>query len=106
MWEHRVPRGEKKVSPYQIEHNELYRHIKEDIPINNAYYGAKSSFTSTLGRLATYSGQEVKWDEAVESNFSIMPENYAMDAEAPVQPDDKGDYYVAIPGEYKLPWKA
>ena len=106
VWEHRVPRGEKKISPYQVEHNELYRHIKEDIALNNAYYGAKSSFTSVLGRLATYSGQEVKWDEAVESNFSIMPDDYSFDAEPPVKPDENGDYYVAIQGEYKLPWKA
>jgi len=105
-WQHRSPRGQKDPNPYQVEHDQLHQAIREDKPLNNAYYGAKSSFTSTLGRLATYSGQVVNWDEAVASDFSIMPENYAFDAEPPVKPDENGDYYVAVPGEYKLPWKA
>ena len=33
-------------------------------------------------------------------------ENYAFDAEAPVNPDADGNYEVAIPGVRKLPWKA
>ncbi|MCB1231810.1 MAG: Gfo/Idh/MocA family oxidoreductase [Verrucomicrobiae bacterium] len=105
-WQHRLPRGEKDPNPYDVEHEMLHKHIREDIPINNAYYGAKSSFTTTLGRLATYSGQEITWDEAVKSDFSIMPEVFAFDAEAPVQPGPDGNYQLAIPGEWPLPWKA
>jgi hypothetical protein len=71
---------------------------------NDAYFGANSSFTSVLGRLATYSGQEVKWDDAVKSNFSIMPKEFDMNAEAPVKPGPDGNYAVAVPGQWKLPW--
>ncbi|MCB1062527.1 MAG: Gfo/Idh/MocA family oxidoreductase [Verrucomicrobiae bacterium] len=106
LWQYREARGQKDANPYDVEHQELYRHIREDIPINNAYYGAKSSFTSSLGRLATYTGQNITWDEAVKSDFSVMPENYAFDAEPPVKPDADGNYDVAIPGQRKLPWKA
>ena len=102
-WQYRAPRGEEK-NPYQVEHDALYRAIRENTPLNNAYYGAKSSFTSVLGRLATYSGVEVKWDDAVKSNFSIMPKDYDMNAEAPVKPGADGNYEVAIPGQWKLPW--
>ena len=104
IWQHRKPRGG-VTSPYEIEHIRLHEAIRDDKPLNNAYYGAKSSFTAVLGRMATYSGQEISWKEATESNFSIMPENFDFNAEAPVKPDDNGDYYVAIPGQYKLPWK-
>lgn len=104
-WTYRTPRGQQDPNPYQVEHDELYRHIREDKPINNAYYAAKSSFTTALGRLATYSGQEITWDEAVKSDFSIMPEVFAFDAEPPVKPGDDGNYSIPIPGEWPLPWK-
>ncbi len=103
IWQYRKPRGE--ANPYQVEHDRLHDAIINDKPLNNAYYGAKSSFTAVLGRMATYSGQNITWDEAVESDFSILPEEFDMNAEPPVKPDGNGDYYVAIPGEYKLPWK-
>ncbi len=101
-WQYRKPRI--ITNPYQVEHDTLHAAIKDDTPLNNAYYGAKSSFTSSLGRLATYSGQEITWDDAVKSNFSIMPKEFDFNAEAPVQPDSDGNYNVAIPGEWKLPW--
>lgn len=102
-WQYRAPRSGDP-NPYQVEHDRLYEAIREDKPLNNAYYGAKSSFTSVFGRLATYSGQNITWDEAVKSNFSIMPEEYDMSAEAPVNPDSDGNYPLAIPGTWKLPW--
>lgn len=101
-WAYRAPRT--PVSPYQIEHNELYKAIQEDKHLNNAYYGAKSSFTSVFGRLATYSGQEITWDDATASNFSLAPKEYSMNAEAPVKPGPDGNYEIAIPGQWKLPW--
>lgn len=103
VWQYRKPRSGDP-NPYQVEHDQLYAAIREDKPLNNAYYGAKSSFSTVLGRLATYSGQEITWDAATKSDFSIMPEEFSFNAEAPVQPDENGDYEVAIPGKWKLPW--
>jgi len=102
-WQYRAPRGEED-NPYQVEHDELHAAILEDTPLNDAYFGAKSSFSSVLGRLATYSGQEIQWDEAVASDFSIMPDEFDFNAEAPVKPDENGDYQIAIPGQWPLPW--
>lgn len=101
-WSYRAPRT--PVSPYQTEHDELYKAIAEDKPLNNAYYGAKSSFTSVMGRLASYSGKVVDWDTAAKSDFTIMPEEYDFNAPAPVKPDSDGNYEIAIPGQWKLPW--
>jgi predicted dehydrogenase len=102
-WQYRKPRSGDP-NPYQVEHDTLHQHIREDKPINNAYYGAKSSFTSVFGRLATYSGQNITWDEATKSDFSIMPEEFAFDGEPPVKPNENGEYDIAIPGEWPLPW--
>ena len=106
VWQYRLPRGQNDPNPYQVEHDVLYQSIREDKPKNDAYYGAKSSFTSVLGRLATYTGQNITWKEATESDFSMMPETFAFDAEPPVKPNEKGEYHVSIPGVDKLPWKA
>lgn len=94
----------KAANPYQVEHDQLHAAIRENKPLNNAYYGAKSSFTASLGRVATYTGQVVKWDEAVESNFELVPDKMTWDHEAPVQPNDDLSYNPAIPGQTKLPW--
>jgi hypothetical protein len=59
--------------------------------------------TSVLGRMATYSGKIVKWDDAVANGPDEMPKTFAWDANPPVMPDDKGSYEhaVAMPGVYK-----
>ena len=53
------------VEGHQQEHIDLLKFIRDDTPHNEGYYGATSSMTAVLGRMATYSGQVVKWDEAV-----------------------------------------
>jgi hypothetical protein len=35
-----------------------------------------------------------------------MPENFAFDADPPTMPGENGEYNIAIPGEWPLPWKA
>ncbi len=89
-------------SPYQHEHNELYRHIREDQPINNAYYTAKSTMTAILGRMATYSGKEIKFDEALEKGLSIMPETYGWDANPGPKAGADGIYPAPLPGQFKV----
>lgn len=84
--------------PYQIEHDTLQAAIRNNTPLNNAYYGAESTMTAILGRLATYSGKELKWDEAMASKVQLMPSILTWESEAPVQPDANGGYPVAIPG--------
>ena len=94
------PKGGK--NPYQQEHDDLFAAIRNDKPFNEAVYGAHSSMTSVLGRMCTYSGQEIKWDDAINSKVSLMPKNFAFDAEAPVLPDKDGNYPIAVPGQSKV----
>ncbi|KKL96801.1 hypothetical protein LCGC14_1840870, partial [marine sediment metagenome] len=88
-------------NPYDQEHIDLVAAIRKNESYNEGWYGATSSFTAVLGRMATYSGQVLKWDDAVAKGPSVMPENYAFDADPPTQPDADGNYPVAVPGVFK-----
>lgn len=83
---------------YQLEHNALFAAIRNNTPLNDTEWGAKSTLTTILGRMAVHSGKMVEWDEALNSNLSLLPERFAWDAEPPVKPDKKGNYPVPIPG--------
>jgi hypothetical protein len=91
----------KRVSEMVQEHKDLISAILKNQKYNEGTYGATSSMTAVLGRMATYSGQVVKWDEAVEKGTSDFPANLAWDAEAPVKPDAEGNYPIPVPGVFK-----
>jgi myo-inositol 2-dehydrogenase / D-chiro-inositol 1-dehydrogenase len=93
-------RGDK--DPYQVEHDDLQAAIRNGTPYNEVEYGAASTMTAILGRLATYGGKEVTWDEAMKSEISLMPKDYAWDAAPPVLPDANGMYPQAVPGITKV----
>jgi len=58
--------------------------------------------TSIMGRMATYSGVVVSWEDALNSEISLMPKEFRWDAMPPVLPDEKGFYPVAMPGATKV----
>lgn len=89
-------------NPYQTEHDELFAAIaKGEYKFADAENGAKSSMTSILGRMATYSGQVITWDKAINSGISLQPKVYDFSGEAPVNPNADGFYPVAVPGVTK-----
>ena len=57
--------------------------------------------TAILGRMATYSGQIVDWNKAINSGLDIQPKTYSFDALPPVVPNADGFYNVAVPGVTK-----
>ncbi|ADQ16988.1 oxidoreductase domain protein [Leadbetterella byssophila DSM 17132] len=86
-------------NPYQQEHKELFEAIaKGEYKFDNAEYGAYSTLTGIIGRLACYTGKVIKWNKALESNISLMPDRFAWDANPKVLPDANGFYPVAVPG--------
>ncbi|MGO8700508.1 MAG: Gfo/Idh/MocA family protein [Limisphaerales bacterium] len=89
--------------PYQQEHDDLFAAIRNDTPYNEtAEYGAYSTMTAILGRLATYSGKEISWDDAIKSPLDSMPKVLGWDADPPHKPDANGRYPVAVPGVTKV----
>jgi myo-inositol 2-dehydrogenase / D-chiro-inositol 1-dehydrogenase len=97
-WRYRGDKG----NPYQIEHDRLFEAIRNDLPFNEAENGAISTMTAIMGRMATYSGQMVTWDDALQSELDLSPERYAFDATPPVLPGEDGLYPCAMPGSTKL----
>lgn len=85
-------------NPYQVEHDDLFDAIRNNKPYNEAVFGAHSSLTAIMGRMATYSGKVIEWDAALNSKIDLMPEQFAFDAKPKVLPDAGGLYPVAIPG--------
>ena len=88
--------------PYQQEHDDLFDAIRNDKPYSEAENGAKSSMTAILGRMATYSGKIIEWDDAINSKIDLFPKVLAWDAEPPVLPDENGMYHPAVPGKTKV----
>lgn len=92
---------------YQQEHDDLFDAIRNDKPYNEAVYGADSSMTSVLGRMATYSGKEISWDAAMKSEVSDtmvkgidqVPWAEAIKLTPNSVPGSDGMYPIAIPGK-------
>ena len=89
-----VYRGERNVAQ-QTEHDELFASIRKGKPINNGDYMSKSTLMAIMGRMATYTGQAVTWEQALQSREKLSPDRYDWDATPP-------ESSIAIPGVTKL----
>ena len=99
-----IERGMIFIDTSEIDRQDLVDAIRQGKRLNDGYHGAKSSMTAVLGRMATYSGQEISWNDAVNSNLELAPglDRMTWDTPAPVQPGDDGEYPVARPGLTKV----
>ncbi|MCA9051971.1 MAG: dehydrogenase, partial [Planctomycetaceae bacterium] len=92
----------KAPNPYQTEHDDLFDAIRNNKPFNEAEYGALSTMTAVLGRMATYSGKRIKWDEAFRSDLSFTTDAEDWTSAPQVLPDENGRYEAAQPGTTKV----
>jgi predicted dehydrogenase len=86
---------------YPQEHVNLVNAIRSDTKLNDGWHAATSTFSAILGRMASYSGQVVHWDDAVAKGPNEMPNRFAFDADPPAMPDKTGNYPMAVPGIYQ-----
>ncbi len=82
---------------YQHEHDLFFDAIRKDKPMNDGVWMAHSSMLAILGRMVGYSGQEISWEQAMNSDMHIGPdfEDYAFDLQWPMSP-------VPVPGKTKV----
>ena len=86
-------------NPYQVEHDMLFEAVaKGDFRFADAENGAIATMTAIMGRMATYSGKEVDWNTALNSELNLQPEAYTWDTLPKVLPGEDGLYPCAIPG--------
>ena len=80
---------------YQAEHDRLFASIRQQKPINDGERMATSTLLAIMGRMAAYTGQQVTWEQAMNSQDRIFPEKVEWDMALPVRP-------MALPGVTKL----
>jgi predicted dehydrogenase len=71
-WQYR----EKSNDIYQTEHDELFAGIRAGKPINNGEYMAYSTLMAIMGRMATYTGKTITWDQALHSKEDLTLPKY------------------------------
>jgi len=88
---------------HQQEHHDLFEVLRKGERPNEGDYGAYSTMTAIFGRMATYSGQMLNWDDALNSEVALADFDSlgSFDDQAPVQPLDDGSYPVPVPGQTK-----
>ena len=71
---------------HQEEQNQLFASIRADKPINDGEWMANSTMLGILGRMVGYSGDEITWEDALNSDISIGPDyaEYDWDLKFPV----------------------
>ena len=90
-WRYSGPRPDM----YQVEHDKLFASIRSGQPINDGLRMTHSTLAGIMGRMAAYTGQEITWDMALNSQESLAPAVIAWDAPVPVAP-------MAMPGKTKF----
>ena len=85
----------RKNDMYQQEHDELFASIRKGEPINDGEWMAHSTMLAIMGRMAAYTGQEVTWEEALNSKEQLVPEKLDWKMKLPIAP-------LAVPGFTKL----
>jgi predicted dehydrogenase len=83
---------------HQTEWDDFIAAIVSSRRCNEADWAADSTMTAILGRMATYSGKLVTWDEAVKSDLAYAPDRLAWDAPPRTKANPDGIYPCATPG--------
>ncbi len=80
---------------YQTEHDELMASIRAGKPINDANRMAQTTLMAIMGRMAAYSGQEVTWEQALQSQQKLVPDHLDWNSRVEQPP-------LAVPGLTRL----
>jgi myo-inositol 2-dehydrogenase / D-chiro-inositol 1-dehydrogenase len=75
-----------KYDMYQREHDVLFASIRKHQPVNDGKRMATSTLLAMMGRMAAYTGQEVTWDQALNSQEKLVPEHLDWNGSLPVPP--------------------
>jgi len=71
---------------YQKEHDLLFASIRKGQPMNDGKRLATSTLLAIMGRMAAYTGQQVTWDQALNSQERLMPEHLDWKGSHEVKP--------------------
>ncbi len=74
-WMYRGP----KHDMFQEEHDVLFRSIRRGEPVNDGERMTTSTMLAIMGRMAAYTGRQITWKQAMQSEESLFLENLRWD---------------------------
>jgi predicted dehydrogenase len=101
--ENKVWESTDRSNPYQNEWNDLMDAIVKDKPYNEVKRGVEASLVTSMGRMAAHTGQEITYDQMLNSDHEFAPnvDKLTKDSPAPLHADAKGMYPQPEPGRKK-----
>ncbi len=96
-WHYEGPETESQMfgAMYRNEHVSFLRSIRAGKPINDGEHMCNSTLMAIMGRMAAYTGQEITWEQAMNSQERLVPEKPDWHMKLKVPP-------TAMPGVTKL----
>ncbi|NBQ25099.1 MAG: gfo/Idh/MocA family oxidoreductase [Verrucomicrobia bacterium] len=71
---------------YQTEHDELFASIRKGEPINDGTWMSQSTMMGIMGRMAAYTGKEITWEQAMNSQEKLVPDFFEPNMDLPIRP--------------------
>jgi predicted dehydrogenase len=98
IWTSKVPADQQ--DPYTNEWNDLVDAIRNDKPYNEVKRGVEASLTSSMGRMAAHTGQEITFEEMLNCEHEFAPDvdKLTMASAAPLPAGPDGKYPQPMPG--------
>ncbi len=89
-----------RTNAYQNEWDELVFAIRNNKPYNEVERGVYASVTTSLGRMAAHTGQEMTFQDMLNCDHEFAPglDKLTKDSPAPLQPGPNGRYPQPQPG--------
>jgi predicted dehydrogenase len=86
--------------PYENEWNDLMDAIRNDKPYSEVKRGVEASFVTSMGRMAAHTGQEISFEDMLNSSHEFAPgvDKFTMNSPAPLVAGADGKYPVPMPG--------
>ncbi len=91
-WKFATADGKPSPSMYDLEHVALFKAIREGRAINNGKYMSYSTLMAIMGREACYSGQVIKWEDALNAKQDLRPVAYEFGPAPEVVVKNPGSY--------------
>jgi predicted dehydrogenase len=86
-----------RTNPYMQEHVHLIQGIRKGEPLNEARQVAESTLSAIMGRMSAYTGKEITWEQAMNSQLNLVERVLNLREFGPMAVDP-----VAIPGKMPL----
>jgi len=104
IWGENEWRWRGSCNPYQVEHDVMFKAIRDGKPVNNGHYMVPSTMITVMGQLSCYTGKEVTWEQVNASDFYYPPraEDCRDDMDPPSKLAANGSYPVPKPGFTKM----